>query len=61
MARQLHSPLDVCCHTCHRHPGESCQWDREGEFHRTRERHFEAQKKRATCPVCMEDEKGAQS
>ncbi len=53
-------PLDVCCHTHHRSPGQPCRWGpgrpvQPPCFVRTK--HFEVQKAKAArgeplCPVC---------
>ncbi len=54
------TPLDVCCHTHHKSPGEACRWgpDRpEQPPCAGRLRHFEVQKAKAArgdqlCQVC---------
>jgi len=53
MKQKPDSPLEVCCHTCHRDPGQPCQWDRDAEFHRMRVLHFESQKDGYTCLACI--------
>lgn len=42
--------LDVCCHTCHRVPGQPCRWgDTPCPM---RVRHFASQSRVRTCMVC---------
>lgn len=54
---QYETPLSVCCHTCHRSPGEPCQWLRDESYHPLRVRHFEVQSQKEVrdCPVCGEE------
>lgn len=44
------SELDVCCHTCHRLPGQPCRWG-DGPCP-LRVRHRASQSHARTCAVC---------